>query len=379
MIAWVGDNIISSLGFTTEENYRAVESLRSGLALRESGKRLQEPYMASLIDKERLTESFNAISPDSNKYTPLEQAAILSVCDAVSNVDINLAGSRVLFLLSSTKGNVYLLDTDEKTFSREHLYLGYSAQLIADFFKNPNTPLVISNACISGACAQIAAMRELESGLYDYAVVTGVDFLSDFIVSGFQSFKALSQEVCRPFDNARNGLNLGEAASTIIYKRVDDTNAVSGIVLRNGAVRNDANHISGPSRTGEGCFLAVQAASQGVKPDEIAFVNAHGTATPYNDQMEAVALTRAGLNNVPVNSLKGCFGHTLGAAGVLESVVSAHALAEGTVIPSYGFSVGSEEYPLNVITQPTSTRNNHYLKLLSGFGGCNAALLFQKI
>jgi len=377
MIAWIGDNIISSLGFTTEENFRAVKSNRSGVCYYPPDMGLQEPYTTSLIDKERLSDSFAPLSSHSEAYTPLEKAAILSVRNAAEQADIDLSDARVLFLFSSTKGNVHLLD--EPGFDKKSIYLWHSAQLISAYFENPNTPIVVSNACISGACAQIAAMRELESGAYDYAVVIGVDFLSKFIISGFQSFKALSMEACRPFDKNRAGLNLGEAASTIIYKRVDDKDNFSGIVLQQGAVRNDANHISGPSRTGEGSFLALQTVLQTTSVGEIAFVCAHGTATPYNDQMESIALTRAGLNNVPTNSLKGYFGHTLGAAGVLESIISTHALMNKIVLSSLGFNEGDNEYPLNIAREIAHTSKPYCVKMLSGFGGCNAALLFKKI
>jgi 3-oxoacyl-[acyl-carrier-protein] synthase-1 len=217
----------------------------------------------------------------------------------------------------------------------------------------------------------------LEAGRCDHAVVTGVEMLSKFIVSGFQCLKALSPMACRPFDVARTGLNLGEAAATAIYKRVEQ--GERGIVLVRGAVRNDANHISGPSRTGEGCFLALKTTLDGIDPGDIAFINAHGTATSYNDRMESIALTRAGLNAVPVNSLKGYFGHTLGAAGVVESIISAHALREKTVIASKGFETREEEYPLNVMKQVTRTGKPYFVKMLSGFGGCNAVLLYKRI
>ena len=378
-----GTNIISSLGFTTTENFENVKRGISGVKHYDVGTfDLPEAFMASMIDKERLNDEFlkaNFSNPKNPKeISNLEKAAILSVLDANKQANIDLSNEKVLFVFSSTKGNVHLLDENEKNFGRKYIYLWHSAQLIADYFNNPNTPIVVSNACISGASAQIAAMRELKSGLYDYAVVIGVDMLSKFIVSGFQSFKALSSEPCRPFDKDRTGLNLGEAAATIIYKRIDNDENISGVVLERGAVRNDANHISGPSRTGEGSFFALQQVLQGINPENIAFINAHGTATPYNDQMESIALTRAELNNVPTNSLKGYFGHTLGAAGVLESIISVCALSDETILPTQGFVNKEENCLLNIASQITSTNKPYYLKMLSGFGGCNAVLLFHK-
>jgi 3-oxoacyl-[acyl-carrier-protein] synthase-1 len=374
----MGDNIISSLGFTTEENYRAVEAGRSGVRLYDSFMGLPEPLAASLIDREKLSDSFADVSTRTGDYTMLEKAAILSVGAAAAQAQVDLSGADVLFVFSSTKGNVHLLDENEKSFDRNHIYLWYSARLVAEYFGNPNEPLVVSNACISGACAQIAAMRELEAGLYSYAVVVGVEMLSKFIVSGFQSLKALSPEPCRPFDAARAGLNLGEAAATIIYRRVDGEEDVAGVSLLQGAIRNDANHISAPSRTGEGSFRALQALLREVAPCDLAFINAHGTATAYNDSMEATAIARAGLSAVAVNSLKGYFGHTLGAAGVVESIISAHALMNETVLPTLGFKSGEDEHRVNVADSIAHTDKSCCIKMLSGFGGCNAALLFRK-
>jgi 3-oxoacyl-[acyl-carrier-protein] synthase-1 len=325
-----------------------------------------------------LNDNFATICESPEDYTPLEKAAILSVTQAAKESAIDLSDPSVLFILSSTKGNIYLLDEKEPGFFRDHLYLWHTAQKIAGYFHNPNVPVVVSNACISGGAAQIAALRELEAGYYNYAIVTGIDNLSRFVISGFQSLKALSPGICRPFDITRSGLNLGEAAATLIYKRAGEKEEYDIALLR-GVVCNDANHISGPSKTGEGSLLALKAVLEDFSPQNLAFINAHGTATNYNDRMEAVAITRAGLSTVPVNSLKGYFGHTLGAAGVLESIISMQALQDGTILPTYGFENGEEdEYPLKVVNQMNATKKSYFIKMLSGFGGCNAVLLFKK-
>ena len=375
----IGDNIISSLGFDTAENYRAVQSLRTGLCLYDAYPGISEPFVASCIDRTRLDDCFPAAGRHPSDYTPLEQAAILSVIYAAQQAAIDLAAPDVLFVFSSTKGNIHLLDEATAGHTDPRLYLWHTARRIAGYFHNANEPVAVSNACISGACAQIAAMRELASGGFRYAVVTGADMLSRFIISGFQSLKALSTTPCRPFDSERNGLNLGEAAATIIYRKADETDTSPAVTLLRGAIRNDANHISGPSRTGEGCFRAIQATLNDIPASNLAFVCAHGTATAYNDRMEAIALTRAGLNNTPVNSLKGYFGHTLGAAGVLESIITIHALLNGHILPTCGFLQGDADYPLPVTNQTRNTAKPYALKTLSGFGGCNAALLFKKI
>jgi 3-oxoacyl-[acyl-carrier-protein] synthase-1 len=396
----IGDNIISSLGFTTEENFNAVRQGVSGIKHYDAGTfDLPEAFMASLVDKERLSDEFAKIS-SKNDYTDLEKASILSVFSANAEAQIDLSNEKTIFILSTTKGNIDFLDTrpletrllDKKSLvscvSKSCVYLWHTAQLVADFFKNPNTPIVVSNACISGAAAQIAAMRELETENYDNAVVVGVDFLSKFIISGFQSFKALSPEICRPFDKDRCGLNLGEAAATIIFSDTrpldtrHKTNSNKSVFsLVNGAIRNDANHISAPSRTGEGSYRALNYVLNSYQSNSlvsnVAFINAHGTATPYNDAMEVNAIIRAGLEHVPVNSLKPFFGHTLGAAGVLESIISMRALEENMVLKSQNFSEQDFENKINIAQENHFTDKSYFIKLLSGFGGCNAALVFR--
>jgi 3-oxoacyl-[acyl-carrier-protein] synthase-1 len=408
----IGDNIISALGFTTEENFNAVKQGVSGISHYNSGVfDLPEPFMASLIDKEKLNDEFEShcgLDP----YTDLEKAAILSVFLANKEAQIDLSCAKTLFILSTTKGNIELLDgVGGENFRPLQIHLWHTAELIARFFGNPNTPIVVSNACISGAAAQIVAKRELESKNYDYAVVVGVDFLSKFIISGFQSFKALSPELCRPFDKDRCGLNLGEAAATLIYSRrhcgtesssanpqsqvQHGVPAFAGMTLVAGAIRNDATHISAPSRTGEGGFRALKyilnifeqtlplTAHRSPLTDKIAFINAHGTATPYNDAMEVNAIVRAGLEDIPVNALKSYFGHTLGAAGIVETIISMWALNDGLILKTLGFEeneqliINNEPFTLDVCRENRMTDKKYFVKMMSGFGGVNVALLFE--
>lgn len=192
----------------------------------------------------------------------------------------------------------------------------------------------------------------------------------------FPIVQGLVAGACRPFDAQRKGLNLGEAAATIIFRY--KTSAPDDWVLLRGAIRNDANHISGPSRTGEGSFRAIKVVLGDVEPEELALVSVHGTSTAYNDEMESIALTRAGLQNVPVNSLKGYFGHTMGAAGILETILSMASVDDGTVLGTRGYSECGVSCPLDISPEPRKTTKRAFAKLLSGFGGCNAAGIFVK-
>jgi 3-oxoacyl-[acyl-carrier-protein] synthase-1 len=218
---------------------------------------------------------------------------------------------------------VELLGRQSPSYPKERILLGNAAKIIARHFRNPNIPIVVSNACISGLCAQITAKRVLESGRYDKVIVCGADVQSRFTISGFQSLKALSIEECKPFDISRNGLNLGEAAATIIYGMTPDVTKEGGNRWNAvaGSIHNDAYHISTPSKDAEGCYRALRDV---VSPggEEIAFISTHGTSTLYNDEMESKALTRAGADHIPINSFKGYYGHTMGAAGVLETILS---------------------------------------------------------
>ena len=382
MIYQLSDNIISSLGFTSEENYAAVKEGVSGLKYYETAFDLPEGLMASCINDEALEDAFFSIKTKSKVlYTRFEKAAIVSAYRALEKTNINPAGDNVLFILSTTKGNVELLDRNKsKQYESERVYLWRSAQLISSFFGNSTEALVVSNACISGAAAQITAMRLLQHSAYDFAVVIGADMLSKFVISGFQSFKSLSTEICKPFDKNRCGLNLGEAAATLIYGKSENENLIpeKSVMLLAGAIANDANHISGPSRTGAGLCIAIEKTIQHTNIQDIAFINAHGTATPYNDDMESMAITDTGLQALAVNSLKGFFGHTLGAAGVVETIISGKALSDNTILQCKGLEIQETVCPLNVLMKNESSNKTHFLKLLSGFGGCNAALLLRK-
>ncbi len=377
MIVQLAHNIISSLGFSSEENYSAVKEGKTNLSLHENYFNLPEPFVGALIDEDKLQAEFEKINVTRCRYTKFEKMAILSVYKSLQQLDIQANSSKVQFILSTTKGNVHLLENLDG-YEEDRVHLWKSALLIAQFFGNSNEPIVISNACISGASAQITAKRMLESGECDVAIVVGADCISKFIVSGFQSFKALSPELCKPYDKNRVGLNLGEAAATIIYGTTE-TPKKNNIILRAGAMANDANHISGPSRTGAGLYLAIQKAMEETSPQEIAFVNAHGTATAYNDDMESLALTSANLQDRPINSLKAYFGHTLGAAGVLESIISSLAIQDNIVLKVNNLTERGTVVPINSMMETTSCSESKFLKVLSGFGGSNAALLFEKI
>ena len=357
----VSDNIISPLGLTTAENIQSILQLKTGI----SKPLIQKPVIAGLT-RNPLTKSYN----------PTESTAIQSIISALQTTSIDLSGKENLFILSTTKGNIAGLSG--KIPPEKDTYLGYTAQRISDYFKMKNKPVVVSNACVSGVSALHTASRLLEAGLFENIVVTGIDFVTPFTVSGFDAFKSISPEPCKPFDAKRNGLSLGEGAGTIVL--TNNRKNLAGeqeIQILGGATSNDANHISGPSRTGDGLSLAIENALSytSVERSEIDFINLHGTATVFNDDMESKALKLSGLSNVPVNSFKGYFGHTLGASGVIETIVCIESLRNQTLYATLGFETHGTTEPLNVITEHRKTELHTLIKTASGFGGVNSAII----
>lgn len=381
------NNIISSLGWNTWEAFSSLRSGEGGIRICTDRCLSDHDFPVSLIRWKELEQRFGQIGgathavkttasiglgPEGEAvdWTRFEKLGILSMHDALSSSAVDPADPRTLLILSTTKGNVELLD-DHRGVAKDRLHLWKSAALMARFFGMKSRPVVISNACISGVVAMITARRLIISGKYDHAIVVGAEVVSKFIVSGFQSFLSLSDRPCRPFDAHRDGLTLGEAAGTVII-----SGQYGDVELTGGAATNDANHISGPSRTGEGLLLAIRnTLVDGEQPD---LISAHGTATVYNDEMESIALSRAGLEHVPVNSLKGAIGHTLGAAGIVESIVNIEAMKQEVLVPTMGYSKLGVSGEINVVKQPGKKQIRTMLKIASGFGGCNAAALFKR-
>lgn len=356
----IADNIISPLGETSEENYLSVKAGRSGIRAYEPGTcNIPEGFYASLL------------------FEDFETLALKSAQKAIGNVQLELKGKRTAFILSSTKGNI-----------EENISLADSAQRIASQLGIDAKPIVVCNACISGLSALILGNRLIDSGLYDAAIVCGCDTPRQFILSGFQSLKALSPEPCRPFDMERMGLNLGEAAATLILSK----NPIQGNFWRmgDGFIRNDAFHISTPSKTADGLYLSLQRTLESFTKEisstckqidmkeHLAFINAHGTATLFNDQMESVAIGRAGLSELPANAYKSFWGHTMGAAGILETIISMKAIDDDTILGTRGFSELGVSGKMNICAENRPTDKKGFIKMLSGFGGCNATIWAAK-
>lgn len=356
MSSLIAHNIISPLGRTTAQNFKAVREGRTGVARHKSIYMLPQDVMASVI------------SETNRGRADVIKLAEESVREALMHCDVDASATDTLFVISTTKAG--LPDGSLTTISDV-------ACEVSRKFGNKNRPVVVSNACVSGVSAQIVADRMLQSGRYETAIVVGVDLLSRFIVSGFMSFKALSDELCLPFDARRRGLNLGEGAATMILRKGFVPGAPQLIC---GSMHNDANHISGPSRTGEGSYRVLKDLLEHVDRDKIAFVSPHATATIYNDEMESIALHRAGLDKVPVSPLKSYYGHTLGAAGVIETILGCEAMRHRIVLGAGREVENGVSHQLNIASSERVAlpQADAFIKLISGFGGINAGVVYKQ-
>ena len=363
---WGPDDMVSALGFGTEENMTAVRAMKSSLAS------WHDATPVCLIDRKRL----GALAAEQGLagYTPLERLVLATLGGVGARSGGTPADKRTLIVLATTKGEIGSLGS-----APERCDLNRTAEVVGRHFGAAHRPLLVSNACISGVSAIVIAARLIRSGRYDHVFVAGFDLLCDFIVSGFNAFKSVSPTLCRPYDASRDGLTLGEACGAVLLTR-DQRLSGTGVSVVGGGISNDANHISAPSRTGDGLWYAIRAAlaEAGTGAGEVGLVNTHGTATVYNDEMESKALHLAGLCGVPCNSLKPYFGHTLGASGVIESIVTVRELCEGTCFGVKGYAECGVPYPPDVSAAHREIRTDTALKTASGFGGCNAAVVFRR-
>ena len=399
--------MITSLGSGVQENFEAALQGQSGVHICLDTTKSQNPVMAGIIDPavfEELSEKYDG-SCGFGSYTDAELLAINCVENVVGDAGLP---ERTGLVIASAKGNVGLLEgrcwvpqpqhvTDLPTqgstlpqcsenqsgaSSRKASYPQHLQEnrlnRVGEFFGIDESDVYyISNACISGVSALIFARRMILSGRYDNMIVVGVDVQNRFIISGFASFKSLSPELCRPYDALRCGLNLGEACGAVMLTKTGTSDLVA---IDGGSASDDANHISGPSRTGDGLYFAMRDAMSeaGVGPADVDMLQMHGTATAYNDEMESKAAGLAGLSDVPAQSLKPYFGHTMGASGIIETILAAEELKRGIFLGVKGFEELGVPVPLNVSAENRLITNPHHcLKTASGFGGTNAAVLLS--
>jgi len=456
-IVVTGMGIISAIGQTVEENYRALVSHQVGvgtLTLFDSIHKNKIKVGEVKSTTEELIKRLNL--PEDNNYTRTALLGVYAAKQAVDQAGIQDINAVHTGLISSTSvGGMDFIEQYYQSFQTDPVVLKYvssqeagdSTEKIADYLGLQGYISTISTACSSAANALMMGCRMIKAGKLDRVIVGGTDALSKFTVNGFNTLMILSDTDNTPFDQNRKGLNLGEAAAYLVLEREDvalaRNQAILGVVAGYGNANDayhqtassedgegaflamseepckpfdanrkgvslgeaaaavylsttpieeqsfeiigeasiaDANHISGPSRTGEGLFLSIQQALKEAQlsADQMDCICAHGTATAYNDEMESIAFDRLGLAQKPIHSQKGYFGHTLGAAGLLELVMLMQSMRHSELIISKGFEQLGVSRAVN-ITQTAQTQTLQFaLKTASGFGGSNTAVILSK-
>ncbi len=377
-VAIAGCGVISAVGNGVTSLRAALQSNTSGLrpAPRFNGPRFQSTIVGAALDEAKLDDD------------PAHQLASTALNEARTDARATLASlpaDRTSLVLSTTKANIEALErlSDSRPCSdaaRRHLQPDFLAADLAAEVGVGGPVQTISVACVSGLIAVMQGAKLIQRGAADAVFVVGVDHLSAFVMAGFTALKAIDPLGCRPFDRDRCGLTPGEAGAAIVLVR-GDLAAANAIKIHGWGSSNDANHMTGPSRDGSGLAQAIRAAlsSTQLTPTDINYINVHGTGTPYNDAMESAALrTVFGENCPPVSGLKGMLGHTLGAAGVVETIACAVAMQDKFLPGTPRLSNVADGAPASLLKAPRpATRLKHVLKLNTGFGGANGALVLS--
>jgi len=379
--------IITSLGVGLDHNWKQLLAQQCGirkLQRFQTGKYFSDTAGEIPLDVFDELARKNSIEDDSKIFI-LSQAVIGELSKQLSGMQIDLSKHRTGLILSTTKADIEALRPVALGESNRPLnnYWNSSclAQAVADANRLTGPVMAVSNACASGIVAILLAKSILQQNAADMMLVLGVDVLSDFVLSGFSSLVSLSKEPCKPYDAKRSGLSLGEGSGVLLLSKKSHSGYPFPAVI-GGAANNDANHITGPSRTAEGLKLALKRTLKkaGLSPDDIDYINGHGTGTLYNDAMESKGISFIfGHKSPPITSMKGYFGHTLGAAGVIETALCTKILNETIVPSSLGFDVLDMEDHLNVAKSTLRLKKlNNLITFKCGFGGINAAIALQK-
>lgn len=380
-----GMEVVTALGAGLERNW---EGLRHGICAIRPMTRFSQELHATRYAAE-VSKADQEFMRHDLTLTDISLAYLLGLWvarRALNQADWAAQDLRIGLILSTTKAD---LDDFEGALNSDGYRHGrrfnpyVMASDLARTLGLSGPVFAVSNACASGLVALIQGARLLERGTADCVLVVGVDVLTDFVIGGFSSLRALSPKPARPFDEERDGLSLGEGAAAMLLTRQSRQTPASArgerTTLLGWAVSNDAEHMTAPSRDGTGLRLAMERALQmaGQAPVDIDYVNAHGTGTLFNDEMEsqAIAAVFSETPSPPTTSMKGSIGHTLGAAGVIEAALSIKAMAEKVTPPSTGFAKSGVSKPLNIPTEPLASPGlSNVLCLKSGFGGVNAVL-----
>ncbi|MCK5809363.1 beta-ketoacyl-[acyl-carrier-protein] synthase family protein [bacterium] len=390
-----GMGAISSLGVSVEQTYEALIEKRSGIG---KCKQIQTVHTDIPVGEVSLSndELRALLKVSAEKFSRTTLLGLVAAQEALDSAGVKkdknlktavITGTTVSGLDRSEHFfHHFLLDNRAGDISNLlHHECGTTTQDIADYFGFHDYISTISTACSSSANAIALGSRLIAAGVVDRVLCGGEDALSNFTINGFNSMKILDRELCRPFDKTRSGLNIGEGAAFLVLesKKVAEEREKEPIARLSGwGNRCDAYHQTASSPEGRGPLQAMKEAltRAGITPQDIGYINVHGTGTPNNDITEARALiTLFGEKVPPFSSTKLYTGHTLGAAGAIESVISLLSMQHNTLFPTFNFRQAIEEAQLKPITSVTKVENiKHLLTNSFGFGGNDTSLIFSK-
>lgn len=394
-VAITGMGIISAIGNSVEENYFSLLNNKIGISKIQNIQTIHEDVIkVGEIKKtnEQLITELN-ISADNN-FSRTAIIGAIAAKQAVQNAGITSINEYKTGLISAT--SVGGMDMTERFYNdypskpETVKYIechegGDVSQKIAEELGLIGMVTTISTACSSAANSIMLGARLIKSGKLDRVIVGGTDALAKFTINGFKTLMILSDDYNTPFDNDRKGLNLGEAAAFLVLESDEIVKKENKKVLARVSGygnSNDAYHQTASSENGDGAFLAMQKAFQvsGLKPEQIDYINVHGTATPNNDLSEGRALNRIYIEKkVPdFSSTKPFTGHTLAAAAAIEAVYSVLAIQNNVVFPNLNFKTPMQEFDLQPQTTLKHKNIDHVLSNSFGFGGNCSTLIFSK-
>jgi 3-oxoacyl-[acyl-carrier-protein] synthase II len=385
--------MISAIGNNVPESFLSLSQSKTGIGkINHLTTRYKDEFLAGEIklSNEALADLVKDNNPALNRNSYI---AMLAAKEAVINSGIDTNDGLRTGVISSTtvagmsKTELYYKEMFEKD---DHLNVldthdcGDSTERIADYLGNVDYVTTISTACSSAANAIMLGCRMIKHGQLDRVVVGGVDALSKFTFNGFNTLMILDREWCKPFDENRKGLNLGEGAAFVVIEGENALNLRKGKALAEVvgyANTNDAYHQTASSPEGYGATLAIQQAlaMSGLTPSQIDYINMHGTGTPNNDLSESFATKAIFGNQVPkFSSTKAFTGHTLAAAASIEAVISVLSLQNSMIFPNLNFATPIAETGLIPETTLVNTSINTVLSNSFGFGGNCSSLIFKK-
>jgi len=389
-----GLGVVSALGVGVNANFKALQKSITGIGLNTLLKGLTEPtYVGELdLSNQDMKRMLGFSKNDGIPRTAL--LGMLAAKEALGNTILN--GERSGFISGTTVGGMDLTEDyfkeafdnedHKKVLSIKTHDLGTVTNFIANFCGNPNYVNTISTACSSSANSILLGARMIRAGLLDKVLVGGADALSRFTIHGFRSLMIYDNQPCKPFDAARNGLNLGEGAGYILLENDTSISQTKNNIyaeLSGWNNANDAFHQTGTSPNGDGALKAMKGAlnAASLNPTDIDYINAHGTATKNNDSSELNALAILfKKQQIAFSSTKSYTGHTLGASGGIEAVFSILSLKNKCVFPILNWlNLMEQKFKQPVTTYQVNVKINNVMSNSFGFGGNSTSLIFSKV